>query len=105
LEENPKWKLLKEVLLEIQSGLPHRLFPCLCMVMVAADMDACPSFRGNVLIFAKNENTCTQIRNFLLVGGKKMLMTLYKQYIQCKPALSNLNSSPSESRMSRAIFA
>ncbi|XP_063933643.1 DNA repair endonuclease XPF-like [Zophobas morio] len=81
LEENPKWKLLKEVLLEIQS-----------------DMDACPSFRGNVLIFAKNENTCTQIRNFLLVGGKKMLMTLYKQYIQCKPALSNLNSSPSESQ-------
>ena len=62
LEENPKWELLYQVLLEIEK-------------------EHSP---GRILVVTKDERTCTQLQNFLTLGSKSSLRTLFLRYITNK---------------------
>ncbi|XP_073228243.1 DNA repair endonuclease XPF-like [Porites lutea] len=64
LEESPKWKLLADVLEEIErddAKTEEKLGP------------------GHVLIAAYDERTCSQLRDFLCDGGEAVLKRLYNK--------------------------
>lgn len=80
LEENPKWKVLSEVLDEVEQEVRTNKNPMI---------------RGRVLILANDDKTCTQLRHILCKGSKKMLTKILKQLVGVlKQRDSNANSAP-----------
>lgn len=69
LEESPKWLALKQILSEI----------------VKENVSAgTPPAASRVLIVASDDRTCDQLKEFLCVGGEKLLQRLYDKYLKTK---------------------
>ncbi|XP_041359609.1 DNA repair endonuclease XPF-like isoform X2 [Gigantopelta aegis] len=69
LEECPKWKVLSEILKEIDE-----------------ENKKCDSNsdRGRVLICAEDDRTCNQLKEYLRDGGKELLLRLYNKFLAVK---------------------
>jgi DNA excision repair protein ERCC-4 len=65
LEENSKWKLLSDILDEIQQ-------------------DTLASDQSKVLVVASDDRTCNQLREYLTNGGKSLLGRLYVETFGAK---------------------
>ncbi|XP_065570144.1 DNA repair endonuclease XPF-like [Artemia franciscana] len=78
LEENPKWTALGDVLKEVRDE----------------DKEKREEERCRVLIVAENERTCNQIKEFLDVGARNLLMRLFKKVFLKKQ--SNKNNEKEE---------
>ncbi|XP_066015093.1 DNA repair endonuclease XPF-like isoform X3 [Pocillopora verrucosa] len=79
LEESPKWRLVSEVLAEIERD----------------DADNDKFGPGHVLIAAYDERTCSQLRDYLCDGSEAVLTRLYNKLI--KPAATVAETSETAS--------
>lgn len=68
LEENPKWQLLVEVLNEIEKE----------------DDSGNTGKAGKILVIVKDETTCTQLQEYLDMGGSSMLKRRFQKYLEYK---------------------
>jgi len=78
LEENPKWKLLREVLKEIENE----------------EIKGKTGLPGKVLVMVKDERTCTQIQEMLEVGERIMLERRFLRYLESKTSAPQPQTAP-----------
>ncbi|XP_022786619.1 DNA repair endonuclease XPF-like isoform X3 [Stylophora pistillata] len=81
LEESPKWKLVSEVLEEIERG----------------DADNDKLGPGHVLIAAYDERTCSQLRDYLCDGGETVLTCLYNKLLKTPATMGETSETASVS--------
>lgn len=89
LEQNPKWTALREILLEIESD---KTSPAEATIGGA-----------EILIMAKDEHTCAQLRDYLYLGGERMMRIRFIQYLRQRIAAfaSNARLNPEQEQLIR----
>ncbi|XP_065833923.1 DNA repair endonuclease XPF-like isoform X2 [Oscarella lobularis] len=76
-EANPKWQLLADVLAEIEKENAKRN----------------PSERPSVLVVADDDYACKQLREYLTLGSKKFLETMFDKLVGTSPTASKSDQS------------
>ncbi|XP_068669704.1 DNA repair endonuclease UVH1-like [Aristolochia californica] len=87
LDEAPKWKVLSEVLQEVQEERQKQIRAGHDELMVE-DGDDC----GIVLVACKDERSCMQLEDFLVKGPQKVMRAEWEKYLLGKAELKALKT-------------
>ncbi|KAK4486509.1 hypothetical protein RD792_009192, partial [Penstemon davidsonii] len=85
LEEPPKWKVLLEILVEIQDERQKQAMAGEDLI-VGDDRDQ----NGIVLVACKDEHSCMQLEDCIIRGPHKVMLKEWKQYLLSKVELQAL---------------
>ncbi|KAG9452536.1 hypothetical protein H6P81_005440 [Aristolochia fimbriata] len=87
LEEPPKWKVLREVLEEVQEERQRQILEEQDVLMVEDIDDS-----GIVLVACKDERSCMQLEDFLVKGSQKVMRAEWEKYLLGKTDLKALKT-------------
>ncbi|GLJ46967.1 hypothetical protein SUGI_0991250 [Cryptomeria japonica] len=88
-EEMPKWKVLREVLEEIEEERKKRK---VCEEGLDSSQDAWDDGGGTVLVACKDERSCMQLQDCIYKGPQKLMREEWEKYLLGKSELHGLRT-------------
>ncbi|KAI3938802.1 hypothetical protein MKW92_046443 [Papaver armeniacum] len=88
LEEAPKWKVLREILEEIEEERQKQAMP-----QEGEDItDYADDDNGIVLVACKDERSCMQLEDFVTKGARQVMRDEWEKYLRDKTGLHGLQA-------------
>ncbi|RZC48111.1 hypothetical protein C5167_041044 [Papaver somniferum] len=88
LEEAPKWKVLREILEEIEEERQKQAMP-----QEGKDItDYADDDNGIVLVACKDERSCMQLEDFVTKGARQVMRDEWEKYLRDKTGLHGLQA-------------
>ncbi|KAG8363989.1 hypothetical protein BUALT_Bualt19G0079700 [Buddleja alternifolia] len=88
LEEPPKWKVLREILVEIQEERQKQAMAGEELIVEGEDNQ-----NGNILVACKDECSCMQLQDCITKGQRKVMREEWEKYLTSKVELQALPKS------------